>query len=65
MTVSETIANVLSKTLPDETIADILECLLGSDENENLNDTEAEEGMVLFESLCTLRRDCVELAQSR
>jgi hypothetical protein len=56
-------AVALSRSLGDQTIADILAGLLGCDENEQLTDSEALAGDGLFDELCRLRPDCVGLAQ--
>ena len=57
-------ASVLGQTCDDDTIADILNALLSSEEDSLLPDSEAETAKELFDALCEARPDAVELARS-
>lgn len=58
-----TYARALAVTIQsNEKIAEILDCLLCCEDDEKLTDNEAAAGQLLFESLCELRPDAVELA---
>lgn len=59
------VSDVLVKMLPTETVADILEHLVGCDGAPELNDLEAEIGERMFSMLRTKAPGSVELCYTR
>ena len=58
------LAQALSIVCDDDTLARILDATLSADADDRLNDDQAEMAVGLFESICEIRPDCIELAQS-
>jgi len=56
------IATILSKLLPEQTMADLMNCLLCCNYEEALSDAEAETGSRLFDLLTEMRPDAVSVA---
>lgn len=59
------LAETLSILCDDETLAALIDCTLSAECDERLNDRKAELAGGLFDSLCELRPELIEMAQNR